>query len=70
MATVRPELRKKALQMHKTLLSAVDKAGGSGRFCTWENLERMTVTDLMDILGINRIRFVYRKPRGKKYEGA
>jgi len=66
MKKIRPELRTKALKMHKSLLSAVDKAGGSGASFSWDKLEHLSVVDLMDQLGTNGIRFIYRKPKRKE----
>lgn len=59
-------LLKGARAMHETLLSAIDKAGGVGASFQWENLGRMSVKELLMILGNNRVRFIYRKSRAKQ----
>jgi len=52
-----------ALKMHKSMLTAIDRAGGSGASFQWELLDKMTAKDLLIELGPNRIRFIYRKPK-------
>ena len=58
---------KGALRMHKSLISTIEKAGASGKYYQWDLLAK-EVKDLFMLLGPNHIRFIYRKPKGKKYE--
>jgi len=50
------------LQMYKSLLSAVDKAGGRVECFRTQHLDKMTVLELISHLASNHIRFIYIKP--------
>ena len=56
-------INKSIAAMHKTLMFAIEKAGGSGHSFTLFELTTMTVFDLMKHLAPNGIRFVYRGKR-------
>jgi hypothetical protein len=46
--------------MHRSLILSVEEAGGSAAsFSTWQLLEEMSVAELLILLGINNIRFVF-----------
>lgn len=48
------------IEMYESLLQAVDEAGGSGsNFRPFIKLKKMTVTELIDQLATNKIRFIY-----------
>ena len=55
-----------AIEMFDNLNTTIDEAGGS-RF-TWNQLQHMSVAELIMVLSTNNVKFIYHKPEREEYE--